>query len=44
LTDRAKQLPTGHTVGRTPEEKIVVRRVSNPERKGREVIKLDFPG
>ncbi len=43
LTDRQKQLPSGDTVGRTAEEKVVVRRVPNPTGRGDEVIRLDLP-
>lgn len=43
LTDKQKQLPTGDTVGRTAEEKVVVQRVPNPTGRGDEVIRLDLP-
>lgn len=43
LTDRDKKLPTGDTVGRTPEEQIIVQRVPNPTGKGDEVVRLDLP-
>ncbi|MCA8969157.1 MAG: hypothetical protein KDC95_05215 [Planctomycetes bacterium] len=42
LQDREKHLPTGDTVGRTAEEKIVVQRVPNPTGDGPEVIRLDL--
>lgn len=43
LTDKQKQLPTGDTVGRTAEEKVIVQRVPNPTGRGGEVIRLDLP-
>ncbi len=43
LTDKQKQLPTGDTVGRSAEEKVVVQRVPNPTGRGGEVIRLDLP-
>jgi hypothetical protein len=42
LTDLEKQLPTGDTIGRTAEEKILVQRVPNPTGSGSEVIRLDL--
>jgi hypothetical protein len=43
ITDPDKELPTGDTMGRTPEEKFVVQRVPNPTGEGDEVIRLDLP-
>jgi hypothetical protein len=43
LTDLDKQLPTGDTVGRTEDEKIVIRRVPHPAGEGPAVIRLDLP-
>jgi hypothetical protein len=42
LTDPNKQLPTGDTVGRTTEEKIVVQRVHDPAGRRAPVIRLDL--
>ncbi len=42
LRDPDKKLPTGDTVGRTAEEKIVVQRVPSPTGEGPEVIRLDL--
>jgi len=41
LNDPSKQLPTGETVGRSPDEKITIHRVKSPE--GEEHIRLDLP-
>lgn len=41
--ERDKQLPTGDTVGRTEDERIVVQRVPSPLGEGPEVIRLDLP-
>ena len=43
LDDREYHLPTGDTVGRTADEKILVQRVPNPTGEGPEVIRLDLP-
>ncbi len=43
LTDRAKELPTGDTLGRTKDEKILVQRVESPTGQGPPVIRLDLP-
>lgn len=43
LNDRDYHLPTGDTVGRTPDEKIVVERVPNPTGEGPDVIRLILP-
>jgi hypothetical protein len=43
LADPDKSLPTGDTVGRTPDEKVVVQRVPDPRGTGPEVIRLDLP-
>ena len=43
LNDPDKQLPTGETVGRTAEEKILIQRVPSPTGRGGEVIRLDLP-
>ena len=40
--DRDKVLPTGDTVGRTPEEQIVVQRVPSPIEGYPPVIRLDM--
>ena len=42
LSDREYHLPTGDTLGRTAEEKILVQRVPNPTGEGDEVIKLEL--
>jgi hypothetical protein len=42
LADADKQLPTGETVGRTEDEKLVIQRVPHPKG-GPEVIRLDLP-
>jgi hypothetical protein len=43
LNDPNKQLPTGETVGRTADEKILIQRVPNPSGRGKPVIRLDLP-
>ena len=43
LVDPDKQLPTGDTVGRTADERILVQRVPSPTGEGPEVIRLDLP-
>ena len=43
LGDREYHLPTGDTIGRTEDEKIVVQRVANPTGEGPKVIKLELP-
>lgn len=43
ITDEGKTLPTGDTVGRTADEKIVVQRVPSPTGSGDVVIRLDLP-
>jgi len=43
IYDPDKQLPTGDTVGRTPEEKMTVQRAPSPTGEGPEVIRLDMP-
>lgn len=42
VNDRSVSLPTGDTVGRTAEEKILVQRVPSPAEDGTEVIRLDL--
>ena len=42
LTDTEKVLPTGDTVGRSAEEKILVQRVPSPIGEGPSVIRLDL--
>jgi hypothetical protein len=42
LTDTVKTLPTGDTVGRSAEEKILVQRVPSPLGEGAPVIRLDL--
>jgi hypothetical protein len=42
LDDSTKELPTGDTVGRTAEERIIVQRVPSPTGEGPPVIKLDL--
>jgi hypothetical protein len=42
VADRTKVLPTGDTVGRTPEEKILVQRVPSPIAGQPDVIRLDM--
>jgi len=42
LDDPDKTLPTGDTVGRTAEEKIIVQRVPNPTGEGKPVVRLDL--
>jgi hypothetical protein len=42
VLDPSKQLPTGDTVGRTADERIVVQRVPSPLQPGTEVICLDL--
>jgi serine/threonine protein kinase len=42
LADPDKHLPTGDTVGRTAEEKIVIQRVPSPTGEGPEVVRLDL--
>ncbi len=42
ITDPTANLPTGDTVGRTAEEKILVQRTPNPTGEGPEVIHLDL--
>ena len=41
-TDRDKRLPTGDTVGRSADEKIIVQRVPSPTGTGPNVIRLDL--
>jgi hypothetical protein len=43
LDDRDKQLPTGDTVGRSADERLVVQRVPNPTGSEDTVIRLDLP-
>jgi hypothetical protein len=43
ILDPDKQLPTGDTVGRTAQEKLLVQRVPSPTGEGPEVIKLELP-
>ena len=43
LSDPNKHLPTGDTIGRDADEKLVVQRVPNPTGRGPEVIRLDLP-
>jgi hypothetical protein len=38
-----KHLPTGETVGRTADEKVLIQRVPDPAGQGPEVIRLDLP-
>jgi hypothetical protein len=42
LDDPDKHLPTGDTVGRSADEKILIQRVANPVGEGPEVIRLDL--
>jgi hypothetical protein len=42
IADKDKHLPTGDTVGRTADERVVVQRVPNPLGEGPEVIRLDL--
>lgn len=42
LSDRAFELPTGDTIGRTEDEKILVQRVENPVGKGADVVLFDL--
>ena len=42
LFDPNKQLPTGDTVGRTADERVLVQRVASPLGEGPEVIRLDL--
>jgi hypothetical protein len=43
ITDPEKHLPTGDTLGRTAEERLVVQRVPHPGGGGDDVIRLDLP-
>lgn len=43
LNERDYHLPTGDTVGRTADEKIIVQRVPNPTGEGADVIRLEIP-
>ncbi len=43
LTDPDKQLPTGDTVGRSAEERLVIHRVASPIDASVQVIRLDLP-
>jgi hypothetical protein len=43
LADPLKHLPTGDTVGRTEDEKILIQREPDPTGQGAEVIRLDLP-
>lgn len=43
LSDPHKHLPTGDTVGRTSEEKLLIQRVPSPTGSGETVIRLDLP-
>lgn len=43
LNDPDKELPTGDTVGRSGDEKLLIQRVENPSGRGDTVIKLDLP-
>lgn len=43
VMDPSKELPTGDTVGRTADEKLIVQRVPSPTGEGPEVIRLDMP-
>lgn len=43
LDDPDKQLPTGDTVGRTADERLLIQRVPAPNGHGPEVIRLDLP-
>lgn len=42
MDDRDYKLPTGDTIGRTAEEKILIERVPSPLGEGPEVIRLNF--
>lgn len=42
LNDPDKHLPTGDTVGRSADEKVLVQRVPNPTGEGPEVVRLDL--
>lgn len=44
LSDLERPFPTGDTVGRSAEEKLVIQRVDNPTGEGQPVIRLDLPG
>jgi hypothetical protein len=43
LADPDKELPTGETVGRTADERVLIQRVPSPLGEGPEVIRLDLP-
>jgi hypothetical protein len=43
VDDLDKHLPTGDLVGRTPEEKLRIRRVPDPSGAGTQLIRLDLP-
>lgn len=43
LGDPSRQLPTGDTVGRTPDERLPIQRVPSPTGSGPAVIRLDLP-
>jgi hypothetical protein len=43
LMDPEKHLPTGDTVGRTPQEKVRIQRTKSPTGSGETVIRLDLP-
>ncbi len=42
LIDPDKHLPTGDTIGRTPDEKVLIQRVPNPADESATVIKLEL--
>ncbi len=43
LAEPGRQLPTGDTVGRTPDERLTITRVPSPTGTGAAVIRLDLP-
>lgn len=43
LADPPMALPTGDTIGRTPDEKVQIQRVPNPTGEGADVIRLELP-
>lgn len=43
IADPDKELPTGETLGRSAEERILIQRVPNPTADGSVVIRLDMP-
>lgn len=43
LTDTKHEFPTGHTIGRSETERLVVQRVESPIGRDKNVIRLDLP-